>query len=154
MKSIRRLFTQESNIICRSSSKRISNPSFDPLHCAGYLRQTFWTREILRRDKIRWRGTSKCRIAFKKRATGSRTRGSDGLKYQRSPAARLRTIRDSSPRSRIQTWNPLWIFIASADVYLRTLIARDGYRDGLYIYICMYVYISEISRIFNEKFDY
>lgn len=45
-------------------------------------------------EKIRRRGTSKCRIAFKKRA---RTRGSDGLKYQRSPAARLRTIRDSSP---------------------------------------------------------
>lgn len=142
---------------CRGSSKRISNPSFDPLYCVMSCRLSA-SNLLNARDtkssgeKIRRRGTSKCRIAFKKRA---RTRGSDGLKYQRSPAARLRTIRDSSPEvTNSNVKSSLNIYRVRRRLFTYADNKRSLSRWIFYICINIYVYIFEISRIFNEKFDF
>lgn len=156
--SIRRLFTQESNIAAavRRNKFRI-HLSNDPLYCAMSCRLSA-SNLLNARDtkssgeKIRRRGTSKCRIAFKKRA---RTRGSDGLKYQRSPAARLRTIRDSSPEvTNSNVKSSLNIYRVRRRLFTYADNKRSLSRWIFYICINIYVYIFEISRIFNEKFDF
>lgn len=137
--SIRRLFTQESNIAAavRRNEFRI-HLSNDPLYCAMSCRLSA-SNLLNARDtkssgeKIRRRGTSKCRIAFKKRA---RTRGSDGLKYQRSPAARLRTIRDSSPEvTNSNVKSSLNIYRARRRLFTYADNKRSLSRWILYIYI-------------------